>query len=282
MSKASVSAFPINRYEGKQFAEVNDLIAVEEPLEIRLYHGKGADRREKSVSVTMRTPGHDFELAAGFLFTENILKSADQIDHIRYCYDGKEEEQDNIVRVELGEDVEPNLGGADRNFYTTSSCGVCGKASIEAIETTAQCDVLPSLNRPIDSELIRELPEKLRGDQLVFEHTGGLHAVGIFDMQGEPIILREDVGRHNAFDKTVGAALMDGKLPLESNIALVSGRASFELVQKNIMAGIPVMAAIGAPSSLAIELAQSFNLTLIGFLKRDKFNIYSGAHRIAQ
>ncbi len=280
MASPSVAHTTVSRFNKKIPELESDLLAVEEPMEVRLGYGKGANRKQKTVSVTMRTPGHDFELAVGFLYTEGILSSKDEVDHIRYCFDESDQEQENIVRVELREDVEPDLDGLERNFYMTSSCGVCGKASIESIETTKNCPILPKENPVVSADWIQSLPEQLRQAQLVFEHTGGLHAVGLFSSTGELLYMREDVGRHNAFDKTVGAAFLEGRLPLSDSVALVSGRASFELVQKAIMGGIPIMAAIGAPSSLAAQLASDFNLSLVGFLKSDRMNLYTAKQRI--
>lgn len=280
MSSPSVAHTEVSRFKESKTEIESDLLAVEEPMEIRLGYGKGAGRKQKTVSVTMRTPGHDFELAVGFLYTEGILSSRDEVDHIRYCFDDGEQEQENIVRVELREDIEPNLDKLQRNFYMSSSCGVCGKASIESIETTNNCPILPKNSPLVSAEWIQSLPEQLRQAQLVFEHTGGLHAVGLFSSDGKLLYLREDVGRHNAFDKTIGAAFLEDRLPLFDAVALVSGRASFELVQKAVMGGIPIMAAIGAPSSLAVQLAKDFNLSLIGFLKSNRMNLYTGKQRI--
>lgn len=260
-----------------------DLLATEEPLEIRLGHGPATDRQQRSVSVTMRTPGNDFELALGFLFTEGIVQDRSQVHTIRYCVDlGRQEATDNIVRVELKPEVVVNLSGLERNFYMTSSCGVCGKASIEAIHTTG-CPVLPATTPPIDPALIHTLPGVLRDAQRVFAYTGGLHAAGLFDHAGQLLLLREDVGRHNALDKLIGAALNESTLHDRhaGHIVLVSGRLSFELVQKTLMAGIPVLVAVGAPSSLAVSTAAEFGMTLIGFARDGRYNVYSGPERIA-
>lgn len=254
------------------------MLAVEEPLEIRLGYGPANQREQKSLSVTMRTPGHDYELAAGFLFTEGIIQSFTQIESIKYCVDtGKQEEQDNIVRAELKPEVIIDFEKLQRHFYTSSSCGVCGKSSIDAVKQ--QCQLLQS-DLKVSEKIIHSLPEKLRKAQLVFEHTGGLHASALFSAQGEMILLREDVGRHNALDKVIGAMLFKNELPLSNYMLLVSGRASFELVQKATMAGIPALAAVGAPSSLAVELAKESGMTLIGFLREHRFNIYTGEQRV--
>ncbi|MBX2963654.1 MAG: formate dehydrogenase accessory sulfurtransferase FdhD [Cyclobacteriaceae bacterium] len=257
---------------------VSDLVATEEPLEIRIGYGQLTERQQKSLSVTMRTPGHDFELALGFLFTEGVTQSLDQVESIKYCEDvGREEERENVVRVELKPEVIIDFEKLQRNFYTTSSCGVCGKSSIEAVKVN--CAAI-SVNDRINADLIHTLPEKLREAQRVFEHTGGLHASGLFNLRGELILLREDVGRHNALDKVVGAMLLKNELPLSYYMLLVSGRTSFELVQKAALAGIPLLAAVGAPSSLAVNLAEDCGMTLIGFIRDGKFNIYSGKERI--
>ncbi len=257
---------------------VPDLLAVEEPLEIHVGFGSLGDRQQKSLSVTMRTPGHDFELALGFLFTEGIIQSFDQVESIKYCEDvGRTEEKDNVVRVELKPEVQFDFQKLQRNFYTTSSCGVCGKSSIEAVKVI--CTPI-QVNWRISTDLVHALPVKLREAQRVFEYTGGLHASGLFNLQGELVLLREDVGRHNALDKVVGAMLLKNELPLANYILLVSGRTSFELVQKAALARIPLLAAVGAPSSLAVSLAKDFDMTLLGFVRDGKFNIYSGQERI--
>ncbi len=257
-----------------------DTLAVEEPLEIRLgFPGK----THKAVSITMRTPGDDRELAAGFLFTEGILKTPGQISQIRHCGfsnigPDKDKNIQNTIVVELKENIAIDLKRLERNFYTTSSCGVCGKSSIDALRTGAQ--KINSNGFQINAKLIHKLPEILRAAQDVFEQTGGLHASALFNEKGAMEILREDVGRHNALDKMIGAKFLAGELPLKNKILLVSGRASFELVQKALMAGIPVLAAVGAPSSLAVELAKEFDMTLAGFVRDQRFNIYTGGERI--
>ncbi|MEK6783144.1 MAG: formate dehydrogenase accessory sulfurtransferase FdhD [Bacteroidota bacterium] len=256
-----------------------DLLAVEEPLEIRLEFGRLAERQQRSLSVTMRTPGHDFELALGFLFTEGIVRSVQQIDTIKYCLStGKQEEFENVLRVELKPEIQLDFEKFQRNFYTSSSCGVCGKSSIDSVKM--QCNPIQS-NIKITSNSIHNLPQKLREAQHVFEHTGGLHASALFRPDGELIILREDVGRHNALDKVIGAMLSKGEVPLSDYVLLVSGRTSFELVQKAAMAGIPVMAAVGAPSSLAVELARETGMTLLGFVRGGSLNVYCGEQRIS-
>jgi len=276
--RSSVKNIDVNRVTDSGIETKPDLLAIEEPLEIRIGYGPLGDRQQKSISVTMRTPGHDFELSLGFLFTEGIIKSFEQVESVKYCEDtGRQEEHENVVRIELKPEVEIDFLKLQRNFYTTSSCGVCGKSSIDAIKIN--CNPLPD-EWKIKSTIIHGLPDKLRKAQHVFEHTGGLHASGLFDQRGELILLREDVGRHNALDKVVGAMLFKNELPLSDRVLLVSGRASFELIQKAALAGIPVVAAVGAPSSLAVSLAQEFTMTLIGFVRNGGFNIYSAAHRV--
>ena len=282
--------------------ECDDLLAVEEPLEIRIGFNVDGKAEHRAISITMRTPGHDGELAAGFLFTEGILKSPDQIKQIRHCGPGRNptgrkgaptqgrmtvEEHTlptgrvsaNTIRVDLNEGIEVDLKRLERNFYTTSSCGVCGKSSIEALHTGVV--KIPERDTPqIIADLIHRLPDLLRDSQSVFDRTGGLHASALFNLHGELDIVREDVGRHNALDKVIGAKFMAGETPLSDKILLVSGRASFELVQKALMAGIPILAAVGAPSSLAVELAAEFGITLIGFVRGGRFNIYCGEERV--
>lgn len=271
------------RRVGEANEDASDLLAVEEPLEIRLGF---PDKTHRAVSITMRTPGDDGELAAGFLFTEGILKTAAQIREIRHCglklgrgnstLDRASALNSNTIRVDLKEAVD--LAGLERNFYTTSSCGVCGKSSIDALRT--ECPPLAD-SLTVTANTIRSLPAKLRDAQSVFEATGGLHASALFDNEGVIDIVREDVGRHNALDKVIGAKFLAGSLPLSECVLMVSGRASFELVQKALMAGIPVLAAVGAPSSLAVELAREFGMTLIGFVRGERFNIYTGEQRVA-
>ena len=257
----------------------SDLLAVEEPLEIRLGFGVASEREQKSLSVTMRTPGHDFELALGFLLTEGIISSGEQVESIKYCNSVKQEEFENVVRVELKPDVQIDFKKFQRHFYTSSSCGVCGKSSIDAIKVKGKA-IESGLT--LSSSVIYSLPDKLRKAQLVFEHTGGLHASALFNQAGELIILREDVGRHNALDKIIGAMLFKNEVPMSDFILMLSGRTSFELVQKAAVAGIPVIAAVGAPSSLAVDLAKETGMTLLGFVREGGFNIYCGEQRISR
>jgi FdhD protein len=253
-----------------------DTLATEEPMEIRLLAGQTT----QTVAVTMRTPGADFELAAGFLYGEGIVDSPDDVQKISYCVDSDldAEQRYNIVNVELRGGHEFDLRPLERHFYTTSACGVCGKASLEQLELRG-CPVMTA-GPEVSAETINTLPEKLREAQGLFDATGGLHAAALFDDKGELIALREDVGRHNATDKLVGWALLEGRLPLTDHIVMVSGRSSFEILQKSLAAGAPVVCAISAPSSLAVDVAKQFGMTLVGFLRGGRFNVYSGSERI--
>lgn len=252
-----------------------DKVAVEEPLQIQLQYSTATGQMLKHIAVTMRTPGNDAELAAGFLFTEGIIRIAADIREIKQVH-----ADENSVQVILKENVQPILGNASRNFYTTSSCGICGKASIDAISTVSQY-AGGGNDSVIPAAVFYTLQAALQKHQKAFEDTGGIHASALFSPAGDFIMLREDVGRHNALDKIIGAALLQAILPLDNCILLLSGRASFELVQKAVMAGIQIIASVGAPSSLAVEMAAEHAVTLLGFLKEDRFNIYSGNKRIA-
>jgi FdhD protein len=227
----------------------------------------------------MRTPGNDAELAAGFLFTEGIIRSVDDIERIGPCGPPAANGLINVVRVELGAGVKVDLDRLERHFYTSSSCGVCGKSSLDAVAVQGRYDIHDA-SFQVSSEVLGRLPEALRAHQAVFEATGGLHASGLFDAHGEIAEVREDVGRHNAFDKLIGRSLMEGMLPLSRYGIVVSGRTSFELLQKAMMAGVPMLVAVGAPSSLAIELAREFGMTLAGFVKVDQFNLYARPDRV--
>lgn len=281
MHKVSESEVNIIRVQASGADQsVQDILAVEEPLEIRLVYGPADNRSTKSISITMRTPGYDFELATGFLFTEGIINQYDEIHKISHSPSLLNPE--NILLVELKDHVRPDMIKLERNFYTTSSCGVCGKASIDAVRTTGNISKLSNENTiQINKNIFYTLPDRLRQQQDVFETTGGLHASALFDLEGQILFVREDVGRHNALDKLIGYSLSQGILPLNAHILLLSGRASFELVQKAAMAQIKIIAAVGAPSSLAVEMAKDFGITLIGFLRDRRFNVYSGAERIS-
>ena len=251
----------------------DDQVAVEEPLEIRLGYDDGTGRHTRSVSITMRTPGEDEDLALGFLYSESIVHSAADVAFVKPC------SGENTVRVELEDGVAVELDRLERHFYTTSSCGVCGKASLDALHAEGITRVDGSLR--IARTDLEKLPDRLREAQPVFARTGGLHAAGAFDSAGELRLVREDVGRHNAVDKVVGALLRDRQLPAAGLGLVVSGRASFELMQKTVVAGMPLLAAVGAPSSLAVEMAREFNVTLVGFLRGNSFNVYAGEERIS-
>jgi FdhD protein len=249
-----------------------DSVTIEEPLEIRVRFRRGPNVVQKPISVTMRTPGSDVELAAGFLFTEGIIHQVSWIE-------SADVQSDNGNSVLLTLNQEIDLKRLDRHFYTTSSCGVCGKTSIEALAINRQI-VLPQRLPKISLETILSLPDKLLQQQAHFSKTGGLHAAALADAEGTIRAIREDVGRHNAVDKVIGHALLSRTINLSGSILVVSGRGGFELVQKAIMAGIPIMAAVGAPSSLAVELARRYDFTLIGFLRGKRFNLYSGGERL--
>ena len=259
--------------------EREDEAAGEEPLEVRVEPDPARPDLRVRIAVTMRTPGSDFELAAGFLFTEGLLRGPDDVPRIAYCTESDEPQQFNIVTVGLTRGVPFDAERFRRNVYTTSSCGVCGKASIEGV--AAHVPRRPTGSFRVRAEVLGSLPGRITSSQRVFGRTGGLHAAALFTPDGELLLLREDVGRHNAVDKVVGARLLARALPDSGTILLVSGRAGFELVQKSAMAGIPFLAAIGAPSSLAISLARDQGMTLVGFLRSGRFNIYTGPERVA-
>jgi len=280
---ASVAPLRILRLQGEGIEAREDAVAIEEPLEIQLnYEKRGGLRVTRSISVTMRTPGSDEELAAGFLFTEGILSSRDQIEEIApVAAKPGAPINGNSLRISLRPGVEVDLRTLERHFYTTSSCGVCGKTSLEALCTTGQISLPP--DQPlVEPGVIAGLPQTLRRTQTVFDQTGGIHAAALFDPAGTLLAVREDIGRHNAVDKLIGGEFLGGRVPLNQAILLVSGRASFELMQKAVMAGIPFMAAVGAPSSLAVEVARQFGATLVGFVREGRFNVYAGANRILE
>lgn len=267
--------FKIWTVEKNKIRSRTDRLTVEEPLEIRLVSP------EKKLAVTMRTPGCDFDLVAGFLYSEGIIDRLEDISQITYCTDKNldREQQYNIVNVRLKETSIANLPSLERHFFTTSACGVCGKASIDALKIRDRPKI--SATRSVSCETIYRLSDRLRSAQGIFSATGGLHAAALFDLEGNLLKLREDVGRHNALDKLIGSALLSGELPLSDRIVLVSGRSSFEILQKCIVAGVPILCAISAPSSLAVTLAREFDLTLIGFLRGERFNVYAGIERIS-
>jgi len=293
-SEHSGVAYPIVRFRKGQLRNVEDTLAVEEPLEIRLCHGPTSARKIKSLSVTMRTPGNDCELAAGFLATEAVIRDSADIQSIDWiaCQPSARSatalsvspagyglaSRYNTLQVELHPDVVVNTATLERNFYTTSSCGICGKASLLALRTVCPPRVPDSFE--IDSSLLCGLPAKARSSQSLFEMTGGLHASALFDSVGRLHSIQEDVGRHNAVDKLVGAEVLRDRVPMRDRLLFLSGRASFELLQKALMVGIPMVVSIGAPSSLAVHVAKEFDVTLVGFLRDQQFNIYSRPERV--
>jgi len=290
----SVRSAEIFRVKRDEIAQVQDAVAVEEPLEIQLVYGVVDNRKVKSISITMRTPGNDDELAAGFLMTEGVVRDATHITSIGPPSAAKTAPpkktdiaratlptglRSQVIRVELSPEVEVSMSTLQRNFYITSSCGVCGKASLLALRTL--CPLPQHDNFMIRSDILSTLPQQLQPVQAAFKETGGLHAASLFTSDGELHSVREDVGRHNAVDKLLGEAFLQDAVPLRNHLLLLSGRASFELLQKAVMGGIPMVAAIGAPSSLAIEVAREFSITLVGFLRPDSFNIYSAPERVS-
>ncbi len=284
MPKESTKEVGVKKFTAASPEHEQDHLAVEEPLEIRIGYYEKERFTHKPISITMRTPGNDFELAAGFLFTEGIIENFDQISSIKHCGPPLKEGYENTVRIDLDRDVSLDMSLLDRHFYTTSSCGVCGKSSIEALSygieranrTPEDEDLI------LNAEAINGLPEKFGVVQKVFAKTGGLHASALFDLDGEIESVFEDVGRHNALDKLIGAKFLKNETPLASRALYLSGRISFELVQKALVAGIRVIVAVGSPSSLAVELAEEYDITLVGFARDERFNVYCGNKRIVQ
>lgn len=265
MSRARmVSVTGVQEWTDGELHSFDDYLVAEEPLEIRL--------GEQPLTVTMRTPGNDLELATGFLFTEGIVSAREQLASVT-------QQDSNRVRVELAAGVALDPALTVRNFYSSSSCGVCGKASIESVQ--ARNLRAPNPHAVVDPELLCALPERLRGEQRIFGRTGALHAAGLFNSAGELLVLREDVGRHNAVDKVIGWAWMENRLPLAESVMMVSGRGGFEIVQKALVAGVAVLASVSAPSDLAVKLARRYRMTLIGFLRGRRFVVYSGAERLS-
>lgn len=274
--KQHLEPVEISRFENGKLRAVPDLVSVEEPLGIRLHYFDGQEPCSKDLSITMRTPGADKELALGFLYSEGIIRSYEEVESLALL----EETDDAWVSVSLKGDRKLGLENLERHFYTTSSCGVCGKTSIAAVQKACPV-ILPQKKWQISQEILCGLPDVLRKSQNNFEYSGGIHACGLFSLEGELIALREDVGRHNALDKLIGSSLQNGMIPIFDYVLLLSGRASFELIQKAGMAGVRFIAAIGAPSSLAVALAEEFDITLVGFLKGNRFNVYNGLDRIS-
>ncbi len=279
-SSESTRRTQVHRYREGSCGTDTDLLAVEEPLEIRLGYRLVGKPARRSVSITMRTPGADAELAAGFLYGESILSGPDDIAEITGPDADDVDNPTNIIRIDVADGVDVDLASLQRNFYTTSSCGVCGKASLEALEID-DCTALHDIDFKLPAEMIPRLPHRLRDAQPLFETTGGIHAAGLFDADANLVALREDVGRHNAMDKLVGARLLADELPANQHAVVLSGRASFELLQKALRASIPFVVAVGAPSSLAVDLADEFGITLVGFARNGRFNVYTHPDRVS-
>lgn len=269
----------VRRARGGPLIDVDDELAVEEPLEIRVVRAEDRGSAPRSVSVTMRTPGHDFELAVGFLFTEGILRHPEDVDSVGYGRSHLDGPPENIIDVVLARGVAYDAKKSERNFYTTSSCGVCGKASLEAIRVRGVSPAAVGVPQ-VAPEAIPLIPGRLREAQHLFASTGGLHAAGRFDAAGHLLSVHEDVGRHNAVDKIIGEAVLAGRVPLREDLLAVSGRASFEILQKAAVAGIPFVVAVGAPSSLAVDVAIEYGITLVGFVRDHGFNVYADERRI--
>ena len=267
----SVDLTQVSEWDDGKLRRKDDYLAAEEPLEIRV--------GEEPLSVTMRTPGHDRELAAGFLFTEGLIQRREQIVNLESAEPKDGTNRGNVIQAELAPDAAPDFVKMKHHFFAASSCGICGKASIDSIR--ARLLAAPNPDFRLDAELLVRLPDALRSSQDVFQRTGGLHAAALFDPRGKLLVLREDIGRHNAVDKVIGWALLEGHVPLADSVLLVSGRGGFEIVQKAIIAGVPVVASVSAPSSLAVQLARELRLTLIGFLRGRRFVIYAGEERVA-
>jgi FdhD protein len=281
MTKFALTPSEIIKVSNSDVKHVNDLLSVEEPLEIILVHFLDGNWVEKNIAVTMRTPGNDIDLTIGFLFTEGIIQSYDQIKRIEESVSIESNNGliSNQIKFHLKENIQFDMLKLERNFYTTSSCGVCGKASIDAVKIACPI-IVPSEKWKIKKELLLTLNDSLRDAQENFNFSGGIHASALFNLKGELIEIKEDVGRHNALDKLIGSAVQKNEIPLFNHILFLSGRVSFELVQKASMVGFRMICAVGAPSSLAVELAEELDITLVGFLRENRFNIYSAPERI--
>ncbi len=272
-----VKSFQIKRFTTDKVVTTDDLLAVEEPLEIILTYWNGYTWKEKTLIITMRTPGKDEEMALGFMYAEGIIKDTSDVEYIKHCLHS--DYPHNTLRVHLSRNCDFDMTAFQRNFYTHAGCGVCGKTSIESIKNIHGFPIQDNTLQ-ISSSILHQLPEQLLAHQYAFNYTGGIHVAALFEKTGHLLMVREDIGRHNALDKLLGAAITQDDIPLSEHILMVSSRASFELVQKSASAGIPIMAAMGAPSSLAVDLATTFNMTLIGFLKSSRLNVYCGGERI--
>lgn len=277
MSSPSALPFNIIKYKQQNTRRTPDVVAVEEPLEIRLGFGPKDKREQKTLAITMRTPGYDTELVLGFLFTEGIIRALSDVIKIDHCTDERGEPSENVIRAEISPVLNFDWTQFERHFYTNSSCGVCGKASIQSLET--MCAPIES-NISVAAEVIYGLDEQMRNKQMVFDHTGGLHASALFNNRGEILLSREDIGRHNALDKLIGVTIHERMNPLTNSIIMLSGRCCFELVQKAAVAGCPILVSVGAPSSLAIETADKMGVTIIGFTRSQSFNLYTHPGRI--
>lgn len=273
MSRLNKSKQSIWKVEENHITRKKDVLATEEPLEILLRAGD----EQKTLAITMRTPGNDYDLAAGFLYNEGIIRGKDDFNSMTYCVDGNQQEY-NSLRVQLTVDSMPHLHQFERHVFTNSACGVCGTTMLDDL-SQRNIPTIPS-GPIVEPSLITSLPDKLRQSQALFESTGGLHAAALFDLDGKLLAVREDVGRHNALDKLIGWGLLNDELPFHNKILLVSGRASYELLQKSYVAGVSIFCAVSAPSSLAVDVAQRFGITLIGFLRGNRFNVYTGVERI--
>jgi len=276
--RAAVRRRTVTRHNAAGRREARDHVVTEEPMEIRVLTRENGRVARHSISVTMRTPGHDLELAAGFLFTEGVVHDPGEIEGIDHCPAPAAAPGPNVVNVSLREGTPFDPARFTRNVYTTSSCGVCGKTSLELVRVAGGRRVEGAFT--VEGALLADLPNRLRTHQAVFARTGGLHAAALYDREGRVLLVREDVGRHNALDKIVGRRWLDGELPLADSLLLLSGRTGFELVQKAILGGIPLVASVGAPTSLALEMAEEFGLTVVGFLTPEGFNVYTGHHRV--
>jgi FdhD protein len=281
MTKFALTPSEIIKVSNSDVKHVNDLLSVEEPLEIILVHFLDGNWIEKNIAVTMRTPGDDIDLTIGFLFTEGIIQSYDQIKKIEESVSIESNNGliSNQIKFHLKENIQFDMLKLERNFYTTSSCGVCGKASIDAVKIACPI-IVPSEKWKIEKQVLLTLNDSLRNAQENFNFSGGIHASALFNLKGELIEIKEDVGRHNALDKLIGSAVQKNEIPLFNHILFLSGRVSFELVQKASMVGFRMICAVGAPSSLAVELAEELDITLVGFLRENRFNIYSAPERI--
>jgi len=273
MTRLNKSKQSIWNVEDNHITRKKDVLATEEPLEILLRAGD----EQKTFAITMRTPGNDYDLAAGFLYSEGVIHSKDDFTNMTYCVDDKQQEY-NSLRVQLTVASMPHLHQFDRHVFTNSACGVCGTTMLDDL-SERNIPAIPA-GPVVDSSLITSLPDKLRASQNLFDSTGGLHAAALFDLDGNLLAVREDVGRHNALDKLIGWGLLNDQLPFHNKILLVSGRASYEILQKSYVAGVPIFCAVSAPSSLAVDVAERFGITLIGFLRGTRFNVYTGIERI--